>query len=164
MAERVCLGVNRAGERCKAAPLASSEWCRAHDPNVPESDRFGSPEQSARAGASPKPRALKLREALVAKVEAEAEVLVERWLEAANATKTQFSGQGEDAFAEQVPDYASRLRALADIWDRAVGKPAQEIELSGSDGGPIQTEGTVDIADPEVRKLAHDLLHRRAQS
>jgi hypothetical protein len=158
MAERACLGLNKAGERCKAPPLSSSDYCSAHDKNLPDSARFGSAEQAKRAGASPKPRALKFREALIAKVEAEAEALVERWLEAANATKTQFSGQGEDAFAEQVPDYAARLKALVDIWDRAVGKPGQEIELTGKDGEPIRTSTSLDLSGLSDEELA--LLER----
>jgi hypothetical protein len=162
VAARKCLGSNAKGEPCGAPPLLSSDWCLAHDPSVPDEKRFGSAAQAARAGASPKPRALKFREALIAKVEEEAEQLVERWLEAANATKTQFTGQGDDILAEQVPDYAARLKALVDLWDRAVGKPGQEIELSGPGGGPIQTEDTIEIADPEVRALAHELLKRRA--
>lgn len=162
MAKRQCLGTNKRGQSCGVAPLRSSDYCRAHDPNIPDSDRFGSPEQSAKAGASPKPRALKFREALIAAVEREADSLVARWLEASNATKTVITGSGDDVLAEQAPDYAVQLRALADIWDRSVGKPNQALEITGEDGGPIRTEQALDIADPKLRALAHELLKRQA--
>lgn len=160
--ERKCLGSNARGASCGAPPLSSSDWCSAHDPSLPAESRFGSAEQASAAARAPRTRALKFREALIAKVEAEAEALVERWIEASNATKTQITGSGDDLLAEQVPDYAARLKALVDVWDRAVGKPGQEIEISGPGGAPIQTEATLDIADAETRRLAHELLERRA--
>ena len=162
MAARKCKGSNAKGTPCGAFPLASSDWCSAHDPSLPAETRFGSAEQASSAAKAPRTRALKFREALIARVEAEADSLCERWLESTNATRAQAIGSGDDLLVEQVPDYPARLRALADIWDRTNGKPGQEIEISGPGGAPIKTESTLDIADPETRKLAHDLLERRA--
>jgi hypothetical protein len=138
--------------------LSSSDWCSAHDPSLPAESRFGSAVQASAAAKAPRARALKFREALIAKVEAEAEALVDRWLEASNATKTIVSGSGDDVLAEQVPDYAARLKALVDMWDRTVGKPGQEIELTGKDGGPIRTSSGIDLAGLSDEELA--LLER----
>jgi hypothetical protein len=142
--------------------LSSSDWCSAHDPSLPDEERFGSAIQAARAGASVKPRVLKIREAGIAKVEAELDSMFARAFEALNAERAVVHGSGEDSMVELVPDFPTRLRAFADIWDRLIGKPPTLTEVSGPDGAPIQTEATLDIADPETRKLAHDLLKRRA--
>jgi hypothetical protein len=71
-------------------------------------------------------------------------------------------GRGEDAYAERIPDYDLRLKAAGAALDRVYGKPKQATELTGAEGGPIE-HASVDPGDPETRRLAHELLARRAR-
>ncbi len=162
-AKRRCKGRNKGGKRCGAAPLKNSGHCRAHDPTVPEETRFGTPEQAGAAGASPKP-ARKLTTVLLRKLDEHAEELIERLLEATRAEKGVLVGSGDDASVEMIPDHPTRIRAVAELYDRAEGKPKQATEITGRDGGPIQTEAVPDYADPKVREAADVLLGRSADS
>lgn len=51
---------------------------------------------------------------------------------------------------------AARVAAAQAILDRGWGKPAQSMELSGPEGGPIQTENLSDEA--AARAMAHILI------
>jgi hypothetical protein len=145
-AKRRCKGTNKAGARCGAAPLKGSDYCRAHDPTVPEETRFGTPEQAGVAGSSPKP-ARKLTSILLRKLEERAEEIVDGLLD-----------------LTQVEEPATRLRAIAEVYDRAEGKPKQATELTGRDGGAIAHTVAPDYADPKVREAADVLLGRPADS
>lgn len=153
-----CAGSNAKGEPCKAWPLSGSRFCAAHDRNLPDGHRFGSPEWSARAGASEKPRALKLTEELNRQVEEKAALIVDALFEALLADKGVTVGHGDDAFVEVVPDHAVRLRAIAELFDRAVGKPRQAIEHTGDNGGPIKTETDLSPDVAELLKQARDRI------
>lgn len=41
---------------------------------------------------------------------------------------------------------AARVAAANALLDRGYGKPKQSVEASGPDGGPIQTEATIDTS------------------
>jgi hypothetical protein len=138
------------------------DYCSAHS-NLPDGIRFGSPEQASKAGASPKPHRPRPREIFDAVAEQYAPHIIARYLETMSATKPFTTGSGDDVFTEQGPDYAIRLRAAVDFLDRWMGKATDKLEMSGPEGGPIEID-TSDIQDPEARKLAHELLKRRAGS
>jgi hypothetical protein len=152
--ERKCLGSNAKGTPCQAAPLSGSKWCRAHDPNLPDETRFGSPEQAGKAGASPKPRTLKLREELNRQVEEKAATIVDVLFDALLADKGVIVGSGETAFVELVPDHAVRLRAVQELFDRAEGKPRQALEHTGAEGGPIRTVNGLDLSKLTDEQIA----------
>ncbi len=142
-AKRRCKGTNKAGERCGAAPLKGSDYCRAHDPKRPDGDRFGSPEQAAAAGASEKPRVPKLTEVLQRRVEEEAEQIIGVLFEGLEASRgiTLRLGGGQDTLVE-TPDHTARIAAARELFDRAIGRPKQALEHSGPDGDAIRTEDT----------------------
>ena len=161
-----CAAQNRAGEPCKAHPLKGTDRCRAH-PIAPDPARFGSPEQAAEAGASPKP-ARKLTTILLRKLEARADDVVEALLEGLEADKAVVVASGDTAEVEMVPDVPVRLRAAAEIWDRAEGKPRQALELTGEDGGPIDVAAAnaemplEELTDEELDEL--DRIRKAARA
>lgn len=140
---RRCSGLNKRGEPCGAFPLKTGDYCRAHDPNLPDEVRFGSSVQAGVAGGSPKPRYINLREALEREIEANAERIVGAQLEALEATRVTVNEETGEVHVH--PDYATRLRAGDTITTRALGKPTQLTEVSGVDGGPVQIASTFDL-------------------
>lgn len=106
---RQCQAHNRAGEPCGAAPLTGSEYCRAHDPTVPEETRFGSPVQAGRAGASEKPRTPGVMEQLRQRVEEHADQILAPYFAAL--------ADGEDV--------ETRMKAAERLLDRVFGRPTQ---------------------------------------
>ena len=144
--KRVCQAINRAGERCGAAPLVGTEYCSAHNPVAPASTRFGSPEQATRAGVQggrpPNPR---VTEVMRHRVEEQVEAVLRVYFDALTS-----------------PDEVIRLRAAEALLDRVYGKAKEEVALTGEGGGPIELEQRMNISDPETRRLAHQLLARRA--
>lgn len=149
--KRRCQGTTKAGKPCKAAPLKDGAYCCAHDRTRSDDDRFGSPAWSSRAGASPKPHVPKLIEALAAKVEEHAEQLVQAYIDALAADRGVVVGFGENAELELVPDYAMRVRAADAIYDRLLGKPRQQTEISGPEGGPIELDAPSDHTERATR-------------
>ena len=69
-------------------------------------------------------------------------------VDALNATKLLISGNGEESFAEVVPDHTIRLKAAGEILDRMHGKAAQE----------VQGEHKVEVSDDKQRTLEQRLL------
>jgi hypothetical protein len=122
---RRCTGRTKAGKPCKAPALRGRKHCRAHDPAVPDADRFGSPEQAARAGAlGGRPRKSRVVDVLREQVEADAE----RWLRPLE--------RALDAERDGEPDHSVRLRAVAAVLDRVAGRPRLEPDPSDeSEGG-----------------------------
>jgi hypothetical protein len=158
---RKCRGTNKRNEPCRAGPLKGGDHCAAHDPNRPDADRFGSSVQAARAGASDKPRVPKLTEVLTRRVEAEAEAIVGALFEGLDATSGMAIrvGRGVDEIVD-VPDYGTRLRAAQLIFDRMLGRPKQQTEITGAEGGPLEV-ATLIRPDPEraqqVGKMLRDV-------
>jgi hypothetical protein len=68
-------------------------------------------------------------------------------VDALTATKLTISGNGEQSFAEVVPDHATRLKASNDILDRMHGKAAQE----------LQTDQKVTVSDDRQKSLEERL-------
>ena len=52
---------------------------------------------------------------------------------------------------------SARISAAIALLDRAWGKPAQSLEMSGKDGSPIQTETVLNAADLTDEALAEKL-------
>jgi hypothetical protein len=56
----------------------------------------------------------------------------------------------------------AKLAAAQYVLDRAWGKPKESVELSGADGGPIETKQTLDVSGlspDQLRALASIPLH-----
>jgi hypothetical protein len=145
-----CTGKTKAGRRCRARPLRGGDYCRAHDPAVPDADRFGSPEQAARAGAlGGRPRKSRVVDVLREQVEADAE----RWLRPLE--------RALDAERDGEPDHSVRLRAVAAVLDRVAGRPRLEPEDDAE-----AVIGDVDLSklsDQQLRQL-DDLLSHAADA
>lgn len=61
------------------------------------------------------------------------------------------------------PDLGARIDAAEKLLDRVEGKPKQTTEVSGPDGGPVQTEvSDALLADDEARAAALELRRRVA--
>lgn len=116
MPDRRCHATNRAGEPCRAAPLRGSQWCSAHDRQLPAADRFGSPERSAKAATGVERRLPSVTERMRERVEAESEAILAPYFE---------------ALAEG-GDVEQRMRAAERLLDRVFGRPKQATELSGA--------------------------------
>lgn len=78
------------------------------------------------------------------------------WKEALRrAIREAYAGQEFDAALAALAtklvkqtDGDNAIAALKEIGDRLDGKPAQAIEASGPDGGPVQTNLTVEFVRP----------------
>ena len=116
MSDRRCQGTNRAGDPCRAAPLTGSQWCSAHDPQLPAAARFGSPEQATEAATGVQRRTPSVTEKLRERVEQEADAILAVYFEAL--------AEGQDI--EQ------RMRAAERLLDRVFGRPKQSAELTGT--------------------------------
>ena len=154
-----CTGTTKAGNPCKAPALHGSDTCISHSPKeVQESAGFGGSQPGA--GRPPNPRAVDL---LRERIEGN----IDRWLapleEALEATKVVVSGKDGEGFAEVYPDFAIRLRAVAEGFDRAYGKPKQATEVSGPDGGaiPVSAVDLSRLSEEELREYRR--LTARAQ-
>ena len=67
-----------------------------------------------------------------------------------------------EVLPSQHPDLGARIAAAEKVLNRVYGKPRQVQEVTGEGGGPVEVSG--DLADPEIRRLAHELLRRRVES
>ena len=72
-----------------------------------------------------------------------------RWYETIDRAIKQDDGQRLRAAAEKLLDLAAAGEpwAVKEIGDRLDGKPKQQTEISGPDGGEIQTSLTVSFID-----------------
>ena len=77
-----------------------------------------------------------------------------KWYEALDRAIKQDEGQRLRAAAEKLLDLAAAGEswAVKELGDRLDGKPKQQTEISGPDGGPVQTVSKVvrEIADPKT--------------
>lgn len=156
--KRTCKGTTKAGKPCRAYAVGDTDRCMAHSPkNLQEKVGFGGAQEGA--GRPPNPRYVDI---LRRRLEERADKYLDVLEDAIEAEKAIVVGAGESASLEFVPDHVVRLRALAELLDRAYGKPRQATEVTGPDGGPIQTEGRIDtskLSDAELVELAQ-LLER----
>lgn len=158
MAKRTCKGTTKKGTPCKARPLHDGDFCLAHaDEETRESAGFGGAQEGA--GRPARPRVV---DVIRERIEADVEKVISVLEEALEATRPVVVGSGEHAEVEMVTDYVVRIHAARELLDRAYGKPKQQTEVTGADGGPVQTTTDVDIADPESRRLLGELLRRAA--
>lgn len=156
--KRQCHGTTKAGRPCKVAPLTGSDYCRAHDPELPAESRFGSPEQARAAATGVVRKAPRVIELLAAKAEAEeeAERLWRVISEALDADRGVVVGNGPTAHVDFVADHPTRLAAFREFIDRVDGKPRQKTEVSGPDGEPITVGAAANLAgltDEEIEDL-----------
>lgn len=171
---RACQGTTRTGTPCTVPPLTATgaatlglpehdqPWCRAHHPDLPASARFGSRAQARAAGRQGgRPRVPRVVDILKERLEADADEWIRALKDALGAEMPYTVGYGEDAYVEFVPDHRTRLKAIEIALDRAYGRPRQQTEVSGPEGGPVQVEAPPDAAARSVRAV--QLLQRLGQ-
>ena len=152
-----CTGTTKAGGLCDAHPLKGTDpqVCIAHaDRETQASVGFG----GAQPGSG-RPRAPRAVEIITERLEADFEAWYQVLVDARDATKTVWSGSGEDAEAHEVPDHPTRLAAFREAMDRGYGKPRQatEITLPGN-----ESMGAMFVTDPVLAEEARELLRRAA--
>ena len=148
MAKRKCKGKTKAGKACKAAPLKGKDVCLAH---ADEKDRV-STGFGVTGGRPRKPRVV---DVVRERIEEDMDEWYAVLIEARSAMRSVVVGNGPSAYVAEVPDHPTRLRAFAEVMDRAYGKPKQIAELSGPGGGPIE-HGPFDLSkldDEELREF-----------
>lgn len=183
MAKRRCNGTNAAGNPCDSPPLrkgtviddvkVSGDWCRAHDPELPDSARPGGAQPGAGRPRLPRPSEImqRLAEENVLALQRpywrtlgydvligpDGPYLVELAEGGAKMSAT-FEGRVK---VSQHDDLGAQMAAAEKLQDRVYGKPKQATEISGPDGGAVNVRN-VDIADPDVRKWALDMIKSAA--
>jgi hypothetical protein len=145
-AKRRCKGTNKAGERCGAAPLKGSDYCRAHDPDVSGSARFGSHEQAKAAGdLGGRPKAPRVVDVMRERVEEDVDRILVPYFDALEGAVVHATFEGE-VLPSDHPDIGARIAAAEKLLDRVYGRPKQALEHAGPDGSAIRTEdaGAID--------------------
>lgn len=136
---RRCTELTKNGEPCQGPVLKDATYCLAHAPEeVRQSKGFGGPQEGA--GRPKNPRMV---DVLRERMEAELDEWLEVLHDARSAERGLVVGNGPTAHVDFVPDHATRLAAFREAFDRAFGKPKQQTELTGPDGGAVQTEVTL---------------------
>jgi hypothetical protein len=169
MAKRRCTAKTKAGGQCKAAPLKGKKRCMAHQPRKDRDARgFGGPQEGS--GRPPKPRTVDIMRELVE--ENAMAALKPYWATLGYEVKQRKDGsfyleESGDGGAKMTASYEGTVyvsttddlrdqrEAAEKIFDRAYGKPAQAVELSGKKGDPIELAHAFE--DPDVRKTLHEL-------
>lgn len=160
-----CKGKTKKGTACKATPLrpgtviegvtVKGKHCRAHDPTLPDSARFGSYAQAKEAaklaGRPPLPKPTELARQLVERhvcgilrphfkalgMQLNDDGSVEALDRGAIVT-------GESKDGEVVPslieDLGAQIAAAEKLLDRVYGRPKQSTEISGPEGNPVKVE------------------------
>jgi hypothetical protein len=160
---KTCTGKTRKGVRCKAAPLkpgtvidgvtVKGKHCRAHDPDVPASARFGSHAQAKAAGDKggrpPLPKPTELARQLVERhvtgilrphfkalgMQLNDDGTVEMLERGAIVTGESKEGV---VVASEIEDLGAQIAAAEKLLDRVYGRPKQTQELTGAGGGPVE--------------------------
>lgn len=156
--KRKCKAKTKAGKACRSFPQPDSDLCMAHSPKEYRESRGFRPD-NGKGGRPKNPRVI---DVLRERIEERMDEVIDVYLEAMKAQDVVVHGTGKDREVEHIPDHTIRLRAVEALNDRAYGKPAQAVELAGKDGGPVAA--SIDVDDPEVRKLAAKLLRRRVEA
>lgn len=175
MGKRACKGTTKAGKPCKANPRTDTGLCNAHSPKeVQERSGFGGSQPGA--GRPPLPKPTELARQLV---ERNVIPILRPHFAALGVTLNddgtctydpnagakvlhKESGEGGTTYATTIDDLGAQIAAAERLLDRVYGKPRQATEITGPDGGPVQTEGRIDtskLTDAELVELAQ-LLER----
>lgn len=173
MSDRKCAGTTKKGDPCKAAPLTDTDFCLAHsDEETRGETGFGGPQPGSGVPARPKPseiakRLIEANELALQRpywltlgydvvIGENGPELVER---ATGGAK--LYGTSKDGYVQVSPhdDLEAMQRAAERLQDRVYGKPKQQTEVTGAEGGPVQV---VSIApDPDRARSIAELLQQQ---
>lgn len=152
---RTCKGLSKRGKPCRVAPLKTGDYCRAHDPMLPDEARFGSAVQAGNASRGVERRYPRLREALERELEDKAELIVGRQVEALDATRVVVNEVTGEVTMH--PDYSLRAKVGDMLTSRALGRPGSEQTIN-VDARSIHFD--FDLNDEQLSKV-HGLLRDR---
>lgn len=163
-----CSGINKAGGPCGAHPLKGTDHCAAH-PISPDSARFGSPEQAREAAKSAgRPRLPKPTDVARRLIEENVAVVLRPHFRAlghdvevddqgvhlvpVEGGGAKLHGTSKDGYVRvsDHDDLGAQMTASEKLQDRVWGRPKQQTEISGPDGGPLEV---VPIA-PDAERAA----------
>lgn len=94
-------------------------------------------------------RAIKIRELLTARIEKEINPLLDALMDSAKGQLAQTTAKNEPRVYEKSPNPKSLAYAL----DQSIGKAIEKVEITGSEGGPVQSE----VKDLSQDKLGEEL-------
>jgi hypothetical protein len=132
-----CGAQTKRGTPCSRPRIRGHETCLAHAPADVRRSRGFTPEAGRLGGRPRNPRVV---EVIKDRIEAQVDTVLAPLVEALSATTP--TGH---------PDHPVRLRAAAELLDRAYGRPRQATEVSGPEGAPLLT-----LADLVVRYAQED--------
>lgn len=144
-----CIATTKDNNPCSRGRYGDSEYCWSHQPEeVKAAKGFGGKQEGS--GRKRKPRVVDVIRELVE--EDDSGVISALW-DALAAERGVVVGNGPSAHVEYVPDHSARIAAAREILDRGYGKPKQQTELSGPEGGPVEIVAMPD-ADEWHRQVA----------
>lgn len=187
MTKRLCHGTRKDGKPCRGNPALpgtmiagirmSGDYCRAHDPELPDSFRFGSRVQAREAsliggGRPPMPKPTDIARQLIERhvymvlrphfrtigLDLADDGTVTRLERGAIVTGESKDG---DVIASDIEDLGAQIAAAEKLLDRVYGRPKVVQEVSGLDGAPISTSIILDAA---LAQEARGLLRRAAST
>lgn len=158
-----CAATTKKGTPCKAVPRNDTGLCNAHSPKeVQEASGFG--------GAQPnsgRPKLPKVTDLARQRVEQAVEALLEPYF---RTLGVEFDQAGRvvrvpgaklvhkdqnGTFVTDIDDLGARIMAAEKLLDRVYGKPRQSTEVTGPDGGPLQTRADLSgLSDEDLAVLA----------
>lgn len=167
---RRCKATTRAGNRCKAFALRDGDHCLSHDKNAREKARFSGKQENAGRPRKPKPTeiARRLVEENIVAVQRpywralgfDVEVTDEgpRLIEIDGGAKLHGTQQrtGKVVLSEH-DDLSAMMTAAERLQDRVFGRPRQALEVTGEDGGPIQTYDLSKLTTEQIIELRQTL-------
>lgn len=141
-----CTAATTTGKPCQAHPLKGTSLCLAHSDRQSR-ESLGFRADNGKGGRKPNPRAVDvLRERLEARID---EVL-DPLFEALEAEASIVVGTG----LVRQADHRTRITAVRELLDRVYGKPKQQTEITGANGGPVQFVAPLDAAERSARAAA----------
>lgn len=146
----------RKGETCGRVTYGETDACWGHQPKeVKRAKGFGGPQPNS--GVPRKPRTIdRLRE----RVEELTDEIIAPFLDGLKAECC--VGHAKDPETGErvpimMPDLKRRQESARELMDRSYGKPKQISEVSGPEGGPIETTAGVAIPSDASAAGLHDL-------
>ena len=164
MATRRCAGKTKRGAACKSPPLTGHDVCIAHaGAEERGAAGFGGPQPGSGRPRVPRPRDVAERLVEEHVLEILRPYFRALGLELHDDGSTspcegpiKYVWAGPDEPAVEVLDLGAQIAAAEKLQDRVYGKPRQQLEHAGADGGPIELE----LGDADVREALFDVARR----
>ena len=134
--KRSCKATTRAGKPCKSPPQKEGDYCLAHA-SAEVRDSVGFIARNGKGGRPRRPREIELIQEVAEQFRA---ALREVYATGLTAERAVVVGNGPSAHVEMVPDLPHRLAVAKEINDRLHGRPRQQTEITGGDGGPVEVK------------------------